>query len=132
MGMITQEIMPALQGVIPAVLATCSASGEPNVTYISQVFYVDDDHVAISFQFFNKTIRNVRENPKAHVKIVHPESGEEWSMEVEYDYSETEGPLFEAMDMQLEAIASLQGMEDIFTLHAADIYRVLTLKKEDN
>ena len=130
--MITQEIMPALQGVIPAVLATCSASGEPNVTYISQVFYVDDDHVAISFQFFNKTIRNVRENPKAHVKIVHPESGEEWSMEVEYDYSETEGPLFEAMDMQLEAIASLQGMEDIFTLHAADIYRVLTLKKEDN
>ena len=53
-------------------------------------------------------------------------------MDVEYDYSETESPLFEAMDMQLEAIASLQGMEDIFTLHAADIYRIVTLKKEDN
>ena len=77
-------------------------------------------------------IRNIRENPKAFVKIVHPETGEEWSMDVEYDYSETESPLFEAMDMQLEAIASLQGMEDIFTLHAADIYRIVTLKKEDN
>ena len=129
MVMLSDEIMPALQGVIPATLSTCSASGEPNITYISQVFYVDAEHVAISFQFFNKTIRNVRENPHAHVKVVHPETGEEWGMQAEYERSETEGPIFDAMDMQLEALASTQGMADVFKLKAADVYRVRSLSR---
>lgn len=129
MGMIPEELRPALQGIIPATLATCSAGGEPNGTYISQVFYVDDDHVAISFQFFNKTFRNVRENPRAHVKVIHPETGEEWSMDIGYDHSETEGPIFESMEMQLEAIASVQGMSEVFKLKAADIYKVKTLNR---
>ena len=58
-----EEIMPALQGVIPTIVATSSLGHIPNVTYISQVYYVDGKHVALSYQFFNKTIRNVRENP---------------------------------------------------------------------
>jgi hypothetical protein len=131
MGMIPDELMPALQGVIPAELATSSASGEPNITFVSQVFYVDGDHVALSFQFFNKTIRNIRENPRAYVNVVHPETGEEWGMQVEYERSETEGPIFEQMDMQLEAIASTQGMADVFKLKAADIYRVKTIEREN-
>jgi hypothetical protein len=37
-----EEIMPALQGVIPAIVATSSVDHIPNVTYISQVYYVDE------------------------------------------------------------------------------------------
>jgi hypothetical protein len=33
------------------------------------------------------------------------------------------------MDMQLEAIASMSGMQDIFKLKAADIYKVLRVSK---
>src|ERR1051326_6753061 len=121
--------MPAMQGAIPSVLATCSASGEPNTTVISQVFFVDEKHVALSFQFFNKTIRNVRENPKAMVSIIHPGTFEMWDIQIEYDRSETEGEVFDQMDMQLEAIASMTGMSGVFHLQAADIYKVSSVYK---
>ena len=127
--MIPDHLKPALQGIVPATIATCSAGGEPNVTYISQVFYVDPQRVAISFQFFNKTIKNVRENPRALAWLVSPGTFESWDLELEFEHSETSGPVFDAMDMQIEAIASMTGMKGIFKLKAADIYRVKSVEK---
>ena len=130
--MITEEMFPALQGVIPSCLVTCNKEGIPNATYVSQVFYVDDDEVALSFQFFNKTVRNVRENPYAAVKIFHPGEMKMWDLELEFDRSETDGDVFDQMEMQLEAIASMTGMSDVFKLHAADIYKVKSIKPSDH
>lgn len=129
MGMLPPEIRPAMQGVMPAHMVTCSLEGLPNATSVSQVYYVDPDHVALSFQFFNKTIRNVRENPYAYVWIMNPETMDFWDLELQYDHSETTGPVFEAMEMQLEAIASMSGMSGVFKLKAADIYKVLSVRK---
>ena len=129
MGVLPDEIKPAMGGVIPAHVGTCSLDGTPNVTALSQVYYVDADHVALSFQFFNKTIKNVRENPRAVAWIINPETFDSWDLELEYDHSETSGPVFEVMDMRLEAIASLTGMTGIFKLRAADIYRVKSAVK---
>ena len=129
MGILPDEIKPAMQGVIPAHVVTCSRDGIPNASVISQVYYVDADHVALSHQFFNKTTRNIRENPQAAVCITHPETFETWDLELHYDHSETEGPVFEVMDMQIEAIASMTGMKGIFKLRSADIYRVLSVTK---
>ena len=122
-------IRPVLDNGIPAVMVTCSAEGIPNVTVISQVYYVDERHVALSFQFFNKTIRNVRENPRAYVRLSDIAGGAQWTLQLEFQHSETEGPIFEAMDMQIEAIASATGMSGIFKLRAADIYRVLSVEQ---
>ena len=127
--MITDEMKPAMQGMVPATIVTCGQDGTPNATVISQVYYVDELHVALSFQFFNKTIKNVRENPHASVTIIHPSSAENWTLDIEYIRSETQGPVFENMDMQLEAIASMAGMVGIFKLKAADIYRVKSASK---
>ena len=129
MGVLPNEIKPAMEGVIPAHIGTCSLDGTPNVTALSQVYYVDADHVALSFQFFNKTTKNVRENPRAVVHIINPETFDSWDLELEYDHSETSGPVFDAMDMRLEAIASMTGMTGIFKLRAADIYRVTAAVK---
>jgi len=123
------EIRPVLDNGVPALMATCSADGTPNVTVISQVYYVDDRHVALSFQFFNKTIRNVRENPRAWAGLTDFFGRVDWMLDLEFERSETEGPIFDAMDMKIEAIASATGMSGIFKLRAADIYRVLAVER---
>ncbi|MEO5907229.1 MAG: pyridoxamine 5'-phosphate oxidase family protein [Saprospiraceae bacterium] len=127
--MITEEIKSAMQGIIPSAMVTCAADGTPNVAYISQVYYVDEDHVAISHQFFNKSIRNVSENPQVCVSIVNPEDLTMWRLDLLFDHRETEGKLFDEMAAQLEAIASMMGMEDVFKLKSADVYKILKLEK---
>jgi len=129
MALLPEEIKPAMQGVIPSDVVTCARDGTPNATAISQVYYVDADHVALSHQFFNKTVRNVRENPRAAVWLISPKTFDSWDLEVEFERSETSGPVFETMDMQIEAIASMVGMKGIFKLRAADIYRVISITK---
>jgi hypothetical protein len=131
----TVELPPRIRAVmdngVPAEIISCSKGGVPNTTIISQVYYVDDRHVALSFQFFNKTIRNVRENPRACVILNDVEGYAAWVLQLRYDHSETEGPVFDAMDVTIEAIASATGMAGIFKLKAADIYEVLSVEKID-
>jgi len=123
-GTLPDEIRRVMDNGVPCVLATCSADGFPNTTMVSQAYYVDARHVALSFQFFSKTIRNVRENPSAQLCLNDLDCGGAWLLDIEYDHSETEGPIFDEMDMQIEAIASVTGMSGIFKLKAADVYRV--------
>jgi hypothetical protein len=122
-----ESLASCWQGLIPATLYTCSLDGVPNAAYLSHVDYVDSRHVALSFQFFNKTIRNVRENPRAWIGVTDLTGHRDWVLDLEFERSETEGPIFDAMDMQIEAIASATGMSGIFKLRAADVYRVLSV-----
>jgi hypothetical protein len=128
-ALLPEEIKAALQGVIPSHVVTCARDGTPNVTAISQVYYVDPEHVALSHQFFNKTVQNVRENPRALVWVISPQTLDTWDLDVEFDHAETSGPIFDALDMQIEAIASIVGLKGIFKLRSADIYRVLAVTK---
>ena len=129
MTRLPDEIRPVLDSGVPAVMVTCSGDGKPNVTVISQVYYVDETHAALSFQFFSKTIRNVRENPRAYVCVWDMMGRVSWVLQLEFQHSETEGPVFDAMNMQIEAIASVTGMSGIFKLRGADIYRVLSVEQ---
>jgi adenylate cyclase len=127
-GRITVDaIRDCLEGVIPATVATCAPDGTPNVSYVSQLNYVDSEHVALTFQFFNKTRQNVLANPRAAVLVVNPQSAARYRLELEYLRTETEGPLFESMKAKLAGIASHTGMTGVFRLRGADIYRVLDI-----
>lgn len=127
--MLPVEIRPCLNGVIPSQLATMSRDGWPNCTIVSQVFYVDEMHVAVSHQFFSKSALNLAENPLAHIQVLDPADSMPWFLEAEYVRHETQGPLFDEMEMQLDAIASMTGMQDVFKLQAAYIFRVLSVRK---
>jgi len=117
------------QGVVPAVIATSDLNGIPNVTYLSQVFILDDKRVALSCQFFNKTKKNVLENPFASVELYDPQSFEMYRFMIRYDHAETEGPLFDNMSVRIDAIASQTGMTGIFKLLSADVYDVVSVDR---
>jgi adenylate cyclase len=124
-----EELWPCLQGMIPAALSTCAPDGTPNITFISQLYYVDATHIAISHQFFNKTHRNVRENPLACAMMLDPRTLQGYRLGLRFDHSESTGPLFESMSLQLQAIASHAGMTDVFRLLASDVYEVLSIER---
>jgi hypothetical protein len=117
-------IRPCLEGTIPGVMATCGSDGMPNVTYVSQVEYVDARHLALSFQFFNKTRRNVLANPQTELLVIHPQHGAMYRIGARYLRTETEGAVFERMRAKLAGIASHTGMSGVFKLRGADLYAV--------
>ena len=123
-----ESLATCFQGILPAHLFTCSAEGIPNAAYLSHVDYVDATHVALSFQFFNKSRRNIAENPNALVQVPDPDTGQGWLLRVRFVRSETSGPLFDRMALRIEAIASYCGLKGIFKLRAADVYQVRSIE----
>jgi len=119
-----KSLRPCFEGAVPAVIATCARDGTPNVSYISEVHFVDAQHVALSFQFFSKTRQNVLENPRATVVVVQPDTGAQYRLAVRYLRTEDSGPLFECMRAKLAGIASHAGMTGVFKLRGSDVYRV--------
>ena len=127
--MIPAEAKPSMQGALWSILATCNVDGTPNITSVSQVWYVDEVHVAVSFQFFNKTVQNLHENPYAAIRLFDPNGTHHWAIDARFVREETEGRVFDEMEMQLEAIASMTGMEGVFKLKGAHIYEVLRIER---
>jgi adenylate cyclase len=121
-------IRDCLEGSVPSLVATCAPDGTPNVSYVSQVHYVDGEHVALTYQFFSKTRENVLANPRATLFLVNPTTLARYRLAAEYLRTETDGPLFESMKAKLAGIASHTGMSGVFRLLGSDVYRVLGIE----
>jgi hypothetical protein len=109
-------IASCFEGIVPATICSCAADGTPNVTYLSIVHRLDEWHVGLSYQFFNKTRTNVLENPMVQVIVVSPETGDQYRLDLQYERTDVEGAVFDRMSTRLAAVASQTGMSQIFTL----------------
>jgi len=121
------SIAACFEGVIPAVIATAASDGTPNITHLTRVHMVDDERVALSNQFFSKTMRNLAENPNASVLLVDPFEFSEYRLTLRYERTERSGPLFDVLHRDVEAVAALTGMQGVFKLRSADVYRVIQI-----
>jgi adenylate cyclase len=124
-----EHIRECFEGALPSLVATCAPDGTPNVTYVSQIHYVDPEHVALTYQFFSKTRENILANPRATAHVIHPDTGAQYHLRLEYLRTETEGPLFESMKAKLAGIASHTGMSGVFRLLGSDVYRVTAIER---
>jgi adenylate cyclase len=120
-----ESVELCLEGIVPATVCSCSREGVPNLTFLSIVHRVDENHVGLSFQFFNKTRTNILENPRAQVLVISPETSDQYRLDLQYLRTETEGPSFDRMKTRLDAVASQSGMSNVFKLRGVDIYEVL-------
>jgi adenylate cyclase len=116
-------------GLIPAQLATASANGVPNSTYVSRAHPVDHERVAISNQFLSKSSRNVAENPQASLLLISSDTHAEYRLSLVYERTERRGPIFDRLRNDVSMIAAFTGMQDVFKLLAADIYRVTDIEQ---
>lgn len=129
MAIALADLRDCLDGALPSAIATCAADGTPNVSFVSHVQYVDESHVALSFQFFTKTRENVLATRRAVALVIHPETAARYRLQLEYLRTETEGPLFEKMKARLAGIASHTGMSGVFRLRGSDVYRLLGVEE---
>ena len=119
-----RDLRRCFDGRIPAVVATASAGGLPNITHLSLVHEVDNERLALSNQFMSKTSRNVAENPQASLLLVDPVSFSEYRLQLRYERTDRRGPVFERLRDDVDKVAALSGMRDVFRLRSADIFRV--------
>ena len=118
-----------MEGVIPPVLCTASPDRIPNVSYLSLCEYVDPLHIALSYQFFNRSRENVLATRRASLTLDDPYTGGGVVMQLEYQRTDTEGPVFERLRAKLMGVASHVGMDKVFHLRGADIYQVLEMRR---
>ena len=108
-------------------VTTCSRGRHPQRRQHCQPrHYVDEQHVALSRQFFNKTTRNVLENPRAQVTRLG--SGELRRLRAASCATcapRPPGPLFDGCRCASRPSPSHTGMSGIFRLLAADVFEVL-------
>jgi hypothetical protein len=119
-----EQLASCFQGILPSMFFTCGNDGTPNAAFVSHVEYVDATHVALSFQFLNKSRRNIADNPYAKRRVIDPDNNQGYTLRLKYERSETTGPIFDRMFLRIEAIASYAGLKGIFKLKAADLYLV--------
>lgn len=128
--MIGTDLKRAFQGIVPGVITTVSKENIPNLSYISQVHFIDDKHLAISWQFFNKTYRNIQDNPWFSVLVTSPTTFSMWKIDLNFIETLTEGDLFDEMDLALDAIASMYKAENVFKLKAVVIGKILSIQQQ--
>jgi adenylate cyclase len=96
----------------------------PHASFLSHAEYVDETHVALSYQFFNRTRANLQATGRAALMVECPYSGARPVMQLRYVRTETSGPIFERLRAKLAGIAAHTGMEKVFRLLGADVFEV--------
>ncbi|MDQ8023348.1 MAG: GAF domain-containing protein [Moraxellaceae bacterium] len=117
-----------LEGVVPPTMVSVGEDGTPHTNYLSLAEYVDAEHLALSFQFFNQSRKNVLATRRIALSLDDPYTGAGVVLQAEYVRTETSGPVFERLRAKLAGVASHSGMEAVFVLRGADVFRVLEMR----
>lgn len=93
MPMETREV---LQKQKPTPIATASKDGKPNVVYIGYLKILDDERIMIGDNFFNKTLKNLEENPRICILCYDSETKRSYQIKGSVKVHK-QGPEFEEM-----------------------------------
>ncbi len=107
MAQMTDKIVELFEKVPTALLATATPDGIPNAVPIGAKKIIDNETILISDQFFNKTLANMKANPKVSVTFWEGHDGYQIKGSV---VIETTGSRFEETAKWIEEMGNKVGI----------------------
>jgi predicted pyridoxine 5'-phosphate oxidase superfamily flavin-nucleotide-binding protein len=125
MAKMTQRMQELFDKVRIAVLSTATPDGIPNAVPVGAKKILDDETVLISDQYFNKTLANMKANPRAALTFWEGTEGYQLKGSVTI---ETSGQRFEETARWVEERSKKSGVPRVSKgaaiLHIEEIYGV--------
>ena len=118
---LTDEIKESLTGTKVFFLATSSKDCRPNVVPIGAFKLLDDETALISDQFFNKTLKNLKENPRVAVSWWGSKGGFQLKGTVTIH---TSGAIFEQDIAWVKTIRADLAPKSAVVMKITDVYQV--------
>jgi predicted pyridoxine 5'-phosphate oxidase superfamily flavin-nucleotide-binding protein len=106
MAQMTERMKELFDKVPTVVLSTVSEDGTPNAVPVGAKKIIDDETILMSDQFFNKTLANMKANPRVGVTFWEGHEGYQFKGIVTI---ETTGQRFEDTARWIEELSSKAG-----------------------
>ena len=106
MAQMTERMKELFDKVPTVVLSTVSEEGTPNVVPVGSKKIIDDETILMSDQFFNKTLTNMKANPRVAVTFWEGHEGYQFKGSVTI---ETTGKRFEDTSRWIEEKSTKAG-----------------------
>ncbi len=106
MAKMTERMMEIFKKVPTVILATATGDGTPNAVPVGAKTIIDDETILISDQFFNKTLANIKTNPKVAVSYWEGHEGYQLKGSVTI---ETSGQRYEDTAKWIEELGAKAG-----------------------
>jgi predicted pyridoxine 5'-phosphate oxidase superfamily flavin-nucleotide-binding protein len=117
----TTEMKEAFSKVKLFPVATASKAGVPNVAPIAFVIMVSDDTLWLADNYMNKTLANLKENPKVAVYIWEPESKKCLQLKGKVEIK-TSGPDYEKMRKMVHDKKPELPAKSLVIMHVEEIF----------
>jgi predicted pyridoxine 5'-phosphate oxidase superfamily flavin-nucleotide-binding protein len=125
MAQMTEKMVETFEKVPAAILATATRDGIPNAVPIGAKKIIDRETILISDQFFNKTLANMKANPRVSLTYWEGHAGYQLKGPVTI---ETTGARFEETARWIEEMGKKLGFplrsKGAVILHIEEIYAV--------
>ena len=106
MAKMTERMMELFKKVPTAILATATKDGKPNAVPVGAKKIIDSETILISDQFFNKTLANLKANPKIAITFWEGREGYQLKGSVAI---ETAGQRYEDTAKWIEELGNKAG-----------------------
>ena len=106
MAKMNDRMKELFEKVPAAIVATATTDGEPNAVPVGAKKIIDDETILISDQFFNKTLANMKSNPRIAVSFWEGHEGYQLKGSITI---ETSGKRFEETAQWIEEMGNKAG-----------------------
>lgn len=118
---LTEEIKAAMATMKAFPVATASKDGWPNVVPIAFVEIVGDETIWLADNFMQKTLANIKENPKISINVWGAETKGCYQVKGEVEYL-TSGPEFEKMQFTVRAKMAKAPAKGLLVMKVTAVY----------